>query len=184
MKISLNWIKELVDLNNIATQEIVSKLTMSGLEVEDVVDQSNLYKNFIVGFVKETEKHPNADKLTICKVFDGREDLQVICGAANVKAGQKVVFAPIGTEIPNGNFIIKKAKIRGTESNGMICAEDELLLSNDHSGIMVLDDDIEAGTPISEALNLNDVILEISITPNRPDALSHIGVARDLAALF
>lgn len=184
MKISLNWIKELVDLNNIATQEIVSKLTMSGLEVEDVVDQSNLYKNFIVGFVKETEKHPNADKLTICKVFDGREDLQVICGAANVKAGQKVVFAPIGTEIPNGNFIIKKAKIRGTESNGMICAEDELLLSNDHSGIMVLDDDIEAGTPISEALNLNDVILEIAITPNRPDALSHIGVARDLAALF
>jgi phenylalanyl-tRNA synthetase beta chain len=184
MKISLSWIKELVDLNNISTDEIVSKLTMSGLEVEDVVDQTNLYKNFIVGFVKETEKHPNADKLTICKVFDGKEDLQVICGASNVKAGQKIVFAPIGTEIPNGNFLIKKAKIRGVESHGMICAEDELRLSNDHAGIMVLDEKLEAGKSITEALNLNDVILEIAITPNRPDALSHIGVARDLAALF
>ncbi len=184
MKISLSWIKEFVDLSGISTEEIVSQLTMSGLEVEDVVDQSNLYKNFIVGFVKETEKHPNADKLTICKVFDGKDDLQVICGASNVKAGQKIVFAPIGTEIPNGNFVIKKAKIRGVESNGMICAEDELLLSDDHSGIMVLDEKFEAGKPITEALNLNDVILEIAITPNRPDALSHIGVARDLAALF
>ena len=184
MKISLSWIKEFVDLSGISTEEIVSQLTMSGLEVEDVVDQSNLYKNFIVGFVKETEKHPNADKLTICKVFDGKDDLQVICGAANVKAGQKIVFAPIGTVIPNGNFVIKKAKIRGVESNGMICAEDELLLSDDHSGIMVLDEQLEAGKPITEVLNLNDVILEIAITPNRPDALSHIGVARDLAALF
>jgi len=184
MKISLSWIKEFVDLSGISTDEIVSKLTMSGLEVEDVVDQSNLYKNFIVGFVKETEKHPNADKLTVCKVFDGKDDLQVICGASNVQRGQKVVFAPVGTEIPNGNFIIKKAKIRGIESHGMICAEDELLLSDDHSGIMVLDEKLETGKPIIDALNLNDVILEIAITPNRPDALSHIGVARDLAALF
>ncbi|HCY77306.1 MAG TPA: phenylalanine--tRNA ligase subunit beta [Ignavibacteriales bacterium] len=184
MKISLNWIKEFVDLSDISTQNIISKLTMSGLEVEDVIDQTNLYKNFIVGFVKEIEKHPNADKLTICKVFDGKDDLQVICGAANVKAGQKVVFAPIGTEIPNGKFLIKKAKIRGVESYGMICAEDELLLSNDHSGIMVLDEKLDSGKSITEALNLNDVILDIAITPNRPDALSHIGVARDLAALF
>lgn len=184
MKISLSWIKELVDLKGISTDEIVSQLTMSGLEVEDVVDQSKMYKDFIVGFVKETEKHPNADKLTVCKLFNGKEDLQVICGAPNVTAGQKVVFAQIGTEIPNGNFTIKKAKIRGVESNGMICAEDELLLSDNHSGIMVLDENIEVGKPITEALNLNDVILEIAITPNRPDALSHIGVARDLAALF
>ncbi|MDP2366294.1 MAG: phenylalanine--tRNA ligase subunit beta, partial [Ignavibacteria bacterium] len=131
-----------------------------------------------------TEKHENADKLTICKVYDGNKDFQVICGASNVKAGQKIVFAPIGTVIPKGDFTIKKAKIRGVESNGMICAEDELLLSDDHSGIMILDDELEAGILITEALNLNDVILEIAITPNRPDALSHIGVARDLAALF
>ncbi|MBK7629871.1 MAG: phenylalanine--tRNA ligase subunit beta [Ignavibacteriales bacterium] len=184
MKISLSWITEFVDLNGISTEEIVEKLTMSGLEVEDVINQKKLYKNFVVGLVKESEKHPNADKLSICKVFDGAADLQVICGAPNVAAGQKVVFAPIGTIIPNGNFEIKKAKIRGTESNGMICAEDELLLSDNHDGIMVLDESLEAGKSISEALNLNDVILEIAITPNRPDALSHIGVARDLAALF
>lgn len=184
MKISLNWLKEYIDLSNISTDEIISHLTMSGLEVEDVVDQNKIYQKFIVGLVKETEKHPNADKLSVCKVFDGKNELQVICGAPNVQAGQKVVFAPIGTLIPNGDFEIKKAKIRGIESHGMICAEDELLLSDDHSGIMVLDEKNIVGEKISEVLNLNDVIFEIAITPNRPDALSHIGVARDLAAIF
>uniref|UniRef100_A0A7V3E729 Phenylalanine--tRNA ligase beta subunit n=1 Tax=Ignavibacterium album TaxID=591197 RepID=A0A7V3E729_9BACT len=184
MKISLNWLKEYTDLSGISTTEIVDKLTMSGLEVEDVVDENELYKNFIVAEVKSVAKHPNADKLSVCEVFDGKEILQVICGAPNVAAGQKVVFAPIGTIIPNGNFQIKKAKIRGVESNGMICAEDELLLSDDHSGIMVLDENLPAGKSISEALNLNDVIFEIAVTPNRPDALSHIGVARDLSAIF
>jgi phenylalanyl-tRNA synthetase beta chain len=184
MNLSLKWLNDYVNLDGISAQEIVLNLTMSGLEVEDIVEQKKIYDKFIVGLVKETEKHPNADKLTICKVFDGKEDLQVICGASNVKAGQKVVFAPIGTIIPNGEFEIKKAKIRGVESFGMICAEDELNLSDDHSGIMVLDDKLEPGEKISDALNLNDTLLEIAITPNRPDALSHIGVARDLAAIF
>lgn len=184
MKISLNWLKDYVDLTDLSTTEIVEKLTMSGLEVEDVLDENEVYKNFIVAEVKSVTKHPNADKLSVCEVFDGKENLQVICGAPNVAAGQKVVFAPIGTIIPNGNFQIKKAKIRGVESIGMICAEDELLLSEDHSGIMVLNENLKAGQPITEALNLNDVIFEIAITPNRPDALSHIGVARDLSAIF
>lgn len=184
MKISLNWLKDYVDLTGISTEDIVSHLTMSGLEVEDVIDQNKIYQNFVVGLVQEKQKHPNADKLSICKVFDGKTELQVICGASNVDAGQKVVFAPIGTLIPNGEFEIKKAKIRGVESYGMICAEDELLLSDDHSGIMILDDKLEAGEKITDALNLNDVLFEIAITPNRPDALSHIGVARDLAAIF
>ena len=184
MKISLNWLKDYVDLTGISTEEIVSNLTMSGLEVEDVVDQNKIYKDFIVGFVKEKIKHPNADKLSVCTVFDGKDELQVICGAPNVEAGQKVVFAPIGTLIPNGEFEIKKAKIRGVESHGMICAEDELLLSDDHSGIMILDENLIPGSKITDAINLNDVLLEIGITPNRPDALSHIGVARDLAAIF
>ncbi|AFH49150.1 Phenylalanyl-tRNA synthetase subunit beta [Ignavibacterium album JCM 16511] len=184
MKISLNWLKEYIDLSNLSTDEIVDKLTMSGLEVEDVIDENQLYKNFIVAEVKSVAKHPNADKLSVCEVYDGKENLQVICGAPNVAQGQKVVFAPIGTIIPNGNFQIKKAKIRGVESNGMICAEDELLLSDDHSGIMVLNEKLEAGKPITEVLNLNDVIFEIAVTPNRPDALSHIGVARDLSAIF
>ncbi len=184
MKISLNWLKEYVDLKGISVKEIVHQLTMSGLEVEEYVDQNELYKNFVVGSVVKKEKHQNADKLSVCMVNDGTEELQVICGAPNVEAGQKVVFAKIGAIIPNGNFEIKKAKIRGVESFGMICAEDELDLSDDHSGIMILENNLQAGTPITEALGLNDVLMEIAITPNRPDALSHIGVARDLSAIF
>ncbi len=184
MKISLNWLKDYIDLSGIAVSEIADKLTMSGLEVEDVINQNEIYKDFIVGYVKEKKKHPNADKLSLCTVSAGKDDYQVICGAPNVAAEQKVVFAPIGTIIPKGNFKIGKAKIRGVESFGMICSEAELELSEDHSGIMVLTDGVKEGTPITEALNLNDVIFEIGITPNRPDALSHIGVARDLAAIF
>ena len=184
MKVSLNWLKDYVNLDGISTAEIVSRLTMSGLEVEDVIDQNEIYKDFIVGYVEEKNKHPNADRLSVCKVSNGKESFQVICGAPNVDVGQKVVFAPIGAVIPAGSFQIKKAKIRGIESYGMICAEDELKLSDDHTGIIVLDDKLEAGTPITDALGLNDVIIDIAITPNRPDALSHLGVARDLAALF
>ncbi|HSL88743.1 MAG TPA: phenylalanine--tRNA ligase subunit beta [Ignavibacteriaceae bacterium] len=184
MRISLNWLKEYVDLQGIPVSEIVHELTMSGLEVEEYTDQSELFKNIIVGEVKEVQKHPDADKLSVCKVFDGMDELQVICGAPNVEAGQKVVFASVGAVIPNGKMELKKAKIRGVESFGMICAEDELLLSEDHTGIMVLDSSFNPGMEISKALGLDDVIMEIGITPNRPDALSHIGVARDLAAIF
>jgi phenylalanyl-tRNA synthetase beta chain len=184
MKISLNWLKEYVDLNGISVKEIVQQLTMSGLEVEDHVDQNEIYKNFVVGSIIKKEKHSNADKLSVCIVNDGNEELQVICGAPNVEAGQKVVFAKIGAIVPKGNFEIKKAKIRGVESSGMICAADELDLGDDHSGIMVLDNELKEGTPISEALGLDDVLMDIAITPNRPDALSHIGVARDLSAIF
>jgi phenylalanyl-tRNA synthetase beta chain len=184
LKASLNWLKSLVDLTDISSEDIIHQLTMSGLEVEDVVDENKKYKGFIVGYVKDKQKHPKADKLSVCTVYDGAKDLQVICGAPNVEAGQKVVFAPEGTIIPKGNFKIGRAKIRGIESFGMICSEDELELSNDHSGIMILPEDKEAGTPISEALGFNDILLEIAITPNRPDALSHIGIARDLAALY
>ncbi len=184
MKISLNWLKDYIDLSGIAVSEIADKLTMSGLEVEEVINQNEIYKDFIVGYVKEKQKHPNADKLSLCTVSTGKEEFQVICGAPNVDSQQKVVFAPIGTIIPKGNFKIGKAKIRGIESFGMICSEAELELSDNHSGIMILSDELKEGTPITEALDLNDVILEIGITPNRPDALSHIGVARDLAAIF
>jgi phenylalanyl-tRNA synthetase beta chain len=126
LKISLNWLKYYVDLKGISTKEIVDKLTMSGLEVEDVVDQSAMYENFVVGFVNEKTKHPNADKLSLCKVSIGDEEFQVICGAPNVDAGQKVVFAKIGAIVPKGEFKITKAKIRGIESFGMICSEAEL----------------------------------------------------------
>ncbi len=184
MKVSLNWLNDYIDIKNIPAAEIAEKLSKCGLEVEEMVDNSSKFNNIVVGYVKEHKKHPNADKLSLCVVTDGNEDFSVVCGAPNVAAGQKVAFAKLGAIIPNGNFEIKKAKIRGEVSVGMICAEDELGLSEDHSGIMVLDENTELGIPIAKALGMDDVIIEISITPNRSDALSHFGVARDLAALY
>lgn len=184
MKISLNWLKKYVDLKDIPVSEIISRLTNSGLEVEDVEDKGSEFNNIVVGYVKEKKKHPNADKLSLCVVTDGTEDFNVVCGAPNVTAGQTVAFARVGAVIPEGGFKLSKAKIRGEVSMGMICSERELKLSDDHEGIMVLDDSLHIGQPLAEALGLNDVIIEVAITPNRPDALSHIGVARDLAAIF
>ncbi len=184
MKVSLNWLNDYIDIKNIPASEIAEKLSKCGLEVEEMVDNFAKYDKIVVGYVKDCVKHPNADKLSVCVVTDGTDDFTVVCGAPNVKAGQKVAFAKLGAIIPNGNFEIKKAKIRGQESFGMICAEDELGLSEDHSGIMVLNDDAVLGMPIAEALSIGDVEIEISITPNRSDALSHFGVARDLAALY
>lgn len=184
MKISLNWLKEYIDLSDLSPQQISDALTLIGLEVESLVDQNEIYKNFVVGFVKDKVKHPNADKLSLCVVTDGNEDFQVICGAPNVDKGQKIVFAKIGAIVPKGNFKIGKAKIRGVESFGMICSEAELELSDNHEGIIVLNETTEIGKNISDVLSLNDIILEIGITPNRPDALSHIGIARDLAAFY
>ncbi|MDR3666233.1 MAG: phenylalanine--tRNA ligase subunit beta [Ignavibacteriaceae bacterium] len=184
MKISLNWLKQYVNIENIPLDDLLNKLTLSGLEVEDVYDESSKLKNIVVGFVKEKKKHPNADKLSVCIVSTGNEEFQVVCGAPNVEAGQKVIFAKIGAVIPNGNYTISKAKLRGVESFGMLCSESELELSDDHSGLKILDPSLQEGTPVSDALGLNDVLLEIGITPNRPDALSHYGVARDISAIY
>lgn len=184
MKISLNWLKDYVDLEGISSSEIIDKLTISGLEVEDIEEKGSEFDNIVVGYVKEKKKHPNADKLSVCTVLAGTEEFNVVCGAPNVDAGQKVAFAKIGAVIPDGGFKITKAKLRGEVSMGMICSEKELGLSDNHSGILVLDPALEAGTPLKEALGLDDTVIEVAITPNRPDALSHIGVARDLAAIF
>jgi phenylalanyl-tRNA synthetase beta chain len=184
LKISLNWLNDYVDLKGIPVNEIAERLTDSGLEVEDIDYQGKQFENFVVGYVKEKKKHPNADKLSLCLVTTGSEEFSVVCGAPNVEAGQKIAFAKIGSVIPEGHFKIEKTKIRGEISYGMICSEKELGISNDHSGIMVLDKDAQVGLSLAEALGLNDVIFELGITPNRPDALCHIGVARDLAAIF
>lgn len=184
MKVSLNWLKEYVNLDGISVDEIVDKLTMCGLEVEDYINQQEIYKDFIIAAVTKKEKHPNADKLSLCKVNTGSEELQVVCGAPNVAEGQKIIFAPVGSTIPSNGMKLRKIKIRGVESNGMICSEAELEIGSDASGIKVLDNNLKEGTPITEALGLNDVIFEIAITPNRSDALSHIGIARDLSAIF
>jgi phenylalanyl-tRNA synthetase beta chain len=184
LKVSLNWLKEYVNLEGLSSKEIIDKLTLSGLEVEDYIDQAVVYKNFVVGLVTSKEKHPNADKLSLCMVNTGSNEFQVICGAPNVESGQKIMFAPVGSVIPSNNLELKKIKIRGVESSGMICSEYELALGDDKDGIMILDDKKKEGTPLTDALSLNDVIMEIAVTPNRPDALSHVGIARDLAAIF
>ncbi len=184
MKVSLNWLSDYIDIDDLSVDEIVDKLTTSGLEVEEVIDEAKNFENIVVGLVKEVNKHPNADRLSVCTVTDGEQDYQVICGAPNVAPGQKTAFAKVGAYLPSVDLTLKKAKIRGVESYGMLCAEDELGLSDDHEGIMVLNEDAPTGAPLSEVLNKNDVILDIAITPNRADALSHIGIARDIAALF
>ncbi len=184
MKVSLNWLSEYVDLKGISLQEIVDKLTLSGLEIEDIIEPGKDLNGFKVGFVKEKKQHPNADRLSLCVVDDGEQDYSVICGAPNVEAGQKIAFAAPGCIIPQSGTKLKTATIRGVKSNGMICSEKELGIGDAHEGIIVLDPSLEAGTPLAEALNLNDAFLDISVTPNRADALSHVGIARDLAAIF
>ncbi len=184
MKISLNWLNEYIDISDIPPEEVLEKLTVSGLEVDEYENKARSLDNIVVGYVKERKKHPNADKLSVCLVTDGQKDYNVVCGAPNVDAGQKVAFAKVGAVIPLNGMKLKKTKIRGEVSEGMICAEDELGLGDDHTGIMVLNEDFPVGTPLVEALGLNDVTAEIEITPNRADALSHIGIARDLSAIY
>lgn len=183
MKISLNWLKNYIDVSNFSPVDLKNILTNSGLEVEAIEEIGKSLDGFIVAEVISKDKHPNADKLSVCKVNDGKQVHQVICGAPNVEVGQKIVFAPVGVVIPGTGEKLKKAKIRGVESSGMICSEMELGLGEDHTGIVVLNDNAPIGMAISEFLGLNDFVFEIGITPNRPDALSHIGIARELSAI-
>ena len=179
MRISINWLKEFIDIS-LSNEEISNKLTMLGLEAEEVYDTSSL-SDIIIGEIKNVIKHPNADKLNLCKVYDGQKILPVVCGAPNVEVGQKIAFAPVGSILP-GNFKINEAKIRGEISQGMICSEKEVSISDEHDGIMVLDVNASPGETFINYLNNYLGAIELDITPNRPDCFSHLGVARDLAA--
>lgn len=191
MKISYNWLKKYVD-TNVSAEEVANLLTFGGLEVEDVELVESIkggLKNFFVGEVLTCENHPNSDHLHITKVsVGGEEPLNIVCGAPNVAAGQKVIVATIGAKIYEENgecFEIKKSKLRGEPSEGMICSEKELCLSDNNDGILVLDQDAKVGTPAKEYFNIEeDYVFEIGLTANRSDATSHIGVARDLVALL
>ncbi len=181
MKVSLNWLRRHVDLPESA-EEVAKALTSIGLEVEGMEEPGKVYEKLVVAKVLTCEAHPDSDHLHITTVNDGspEQPVTVVCGAPNVAAGQKVLFARIGTVLP-GDFKIKKSKIRGVESFGMICAEDELGIGASHEGIMVLPEDAVIGTPAKEYLQLKDeAVIEYEITANRIDAASHIGVARDL----
>jgi phenylalanyl-tRNA synthetase beta chain len=191
MRISLQWLRTYVDVDA-RPEEIAQKLTSAGLEVESIEDLGGKFDKFVVGFVKSVVKHPKADKLSLCDVqISETEVIRVVCGAPNVAAGQKVPVALIGALIPSNMhdpegkpFTITKAKIRGEESNGMICAESELQLSENADGIMVLAAAAPIGQPLADYLGMNDVAFEIGVTPNRPDCLGHIGVAREIASAY
>ena len=192
MKISLNWLKGLIDIEDKTPQEIDELLTSSGLEVEGIGEVEEVkggLKGLVIGEVLECEQHSNADKLRVTKVdIGGEEPVQIVCGAPNVAKGQKVVVATVGAELypsPTEGFKIKKGKIRGEVSLGMICAEDEIGLGTSHDGIMVLDTDLANGTPAAKYFGLeNDQVFEIGLTPNRVDGSSHYGAARDLKVLL
>ena len=181
MKLTLSWLKD-----HLATEAdakaIAEKMTSIGLEVESLEDKSASLAAFSVARVVTAEQHPNADKLRLLSVDTGRETVQVVCGAPNARAGLVGVFAPPGTFIPGSNFTLGIAKIRGVESRGMMCSERELQLSEEHDGIIELPSDTAIGTPAAAALGLSDPIIDVALTPNRGDATSVYGVARDLAA--
>lgn len=190
MKVSYNWLKDYVDFDQ-SPEEVAEILTLTGLEVEEITQIGSNLSGVVVGHVLTCEQHPNADRLKVCSVDVGTTlPLPIVCGAPNVAVGQKVLVATVGTELPvampdGSPLIIRKSKIRGEVSEGMICAQDELGIGNDHSGIIVLKEDAVVGAPASTVINANvDYVLEIGLTPNRPDASCHLGVARDLAAVL
>ena len=185
MKLSYSWLKNYLECD-LTPQQVADAMTSIGIEVDSVAEEEEIpggLAGVVVAEVVECEAHPNSDHLHITKVNDGTgELLTVVCGAPNVAAGQKVLFARLGAVLPR-DFKIKKSKIRGVESFGMICAEDELGIGNSHEGIIVLPADAVPGTPAKDYFNIkSEYVLEVDITPNRADACSHYGVARDLYA--
>ncbi len=186
MYISRNWLKDFVNIpDSLSAKDLGLKITMAMAEVEGWVDQKESLKNVVVGEILEVKKHPNADKLQLAVVDAGNKKLNIVCGAPNIAKGQKVPVALVGAKLPNG-LEIAKAKVRGEESEGMLCAEDELGLGSDHNGIIILDKNLKPGTSLIKALGLDDTIYEIdnkSLT-HRPDLWSHYGVAREVSAII
>ncbi len=181
MKFTLSWLKDHLE-TTASLDEIVAALTRVGLEVEGVEDAGAKYKGFVVARVIEAKPHPNADRLRLCMVDAGDKPVQVVCGAPNAMTGMKSVFSPVGTYIPGKKITLAKGIIRGIESNGMLCSAAELELSNDHTGIIELPADAPVGVAYATYAGLDDPVIDVSLTPNRPDATGVSGIARDLAA--
>ncbi len=182
MKFTLSWLSTFVDCSDLPVGELTEKLTMLGLEVEAVVPLYQGLDQIVTARITRVRPHPNADRLTLCDVDCGEsETVQVVCGAPNVREGMVSPLARPGVRLPDG-MKIKKAKVRGEVSLGMLCSARELGLSDDHSGIMELDDTLEPGVPLTRALDLDDTMIEVDLTPNRPDCASVLGIAREVAA--
>ena len=180
MKVLYNWLKDFVPLE-ISPAETATTLAKLGFEIADVQYFGGKLQGIVTALVKECGKHPNADRLSLCKVWDGQNEYAVVCGAPNVKMGQKVAFARVGATLPDGE-VLKAAKIRGVESQGMICSAEELGLPEKSEGILEFPAETDLGLDVRPILDLNDALIEIELTPNRRDALGIIGVARELAA--
>ncbi|WP_434569075.1 phenylalanine--tRNA ligase subunit beta [Pseudomonas sp. Z3-8] len=182
MKFSEQWLRGWVS-PQVSQDELVARLSMAGLEVDSVTPAAGEFSGVVVGEVLSTEQHPDADKLRVCQVNNGAETFQVVCGAPNVRPGLKIPFAMIGAELP-GDFKIKKAKLRGVESNGMLCSQAELQIGEGNDGLMELPADAPVGQDIREYLGLDDASIEVDLTPNRGDCLSLAGLAREVGALY
>ncbi len=182
MKFSEQWLRTWVN-PQVSSDELVARLSMAGLEVDSVTPAAGQFSGIVVGEVLSTEQHPDADKLRVCQVSNGVETFQVVCGAPNVRPGLKIPFAMIGAELP-GDFKIKKAKLRGVESNGMLCSAAELQISEENDGLLELAADAPVGEDVRTYLQLNDVSIEVDLTPNRGDCLSLAGLAREVGALY
>jgi phenylalanyl-tRNA synthetase beta chain len=181
MKFTLSWLKKFLDTNS-SVEEISSVLNKIGFEVEEITDRSKELEAFEVARIIEAKPHPNADKLQVCTVKTKNGNLQIVCGAHNARKNLNVVLASVGTTIPNGNFVIKQAKIRDVESNGMLCSAEELLMEKESSGIIELPEEAVIGENFAKYFGLDDPVIEIDVTPNRGDALGVLGIARELAA--
>lgn len=184
MRVSWSWLQDFIDLADLTPAYVARRLTDAGIEVEGIEDLGAPFRGIVVGHIQQRAQHPNADRLGVCTVDDGSGNaLQIVCGAPNAAAGIKVPLATLGTTMPGGMQIVQAA-IRGVDSFGMLCSAKELGLSSDHGGLMLLSDDAVPGTPLADVLGLNDIVLEVSLTPNRSDCLSIYGIARELSAVL
>ena len=181
MKFTLNWLKDHLD-TDASLQEITDKLTAIGLELEGVEDPTEKFAPFKVAYVESAVQHPDADRLRVCLVDTGTEKVQVVCGAPNARTGMKAIFAPAGSYVPGTDLLLKKGKIRGEESNGMLVSEREMGLSDEHDGIIDLPEDTKVGTLFTEIYGMDDPVIDIALTPDRGDCAGIRGIARDLAA--
>ena len=181
MKLTTDWLGEYINCDW-TWKELVTRLTMTGLEFEGAKELGKDLRCVVVGHILSCERHPDADRLSVCTVDVGENTVTIVCGAPNVEAGQNVAVALPGSTLP-GNFQIKKTKIRGIESFGMICAEDEIGIGESHEGILILEKDLTPGDSIASALNLDDTIIDFEVTPNRPDCLGVVGIAREVHAI-
>jgi phenylalanyl-tRNA synthetase beta chain len=182
MKFSEQWLRGWVS-PQVSRDELVARLSMAGLEVDSVTPAAGAFTGVVVGEVLSTEQHPDADKLRVCQVSNGAETFQVVCGAPNVRPGLKIPFAMIGAALP-GDFKIKKAKLRGVESNGMLCSQAELQVGEGNDGLMELPTDAPVGQDFRAYMELDDASIEVDLTPNRGDCLSVAGLAREVGALY